>query len=88
MVQLISFCWRRRWSFTLWSSSDSPSSARSSSVWVSVVERAKQVWCGLWTGHCDLLEKDSDTGRVFLACLNCERETPGWILPCERGHRA
>ena len=42
-----------------------------------MVDRVKQMWCGLH-GHDSLLQFEQD--RMFLRCVSCGRETPGWNL--------
>lgn len=40
-----------------------------------VLRRAGQLMCGL-QGHEDLVQ--FDRGRMFLRCVTCGRDTPGW----------
>jgi len=40
-----------------------------------MVDRVKQMWCGLH-GHDALLQFEQD--RMFLRCVSCGHETPGW----------
>jgi len=42
-----------------------------------MVDRVKQMWCGLH-GHDRLLQFEQD--RLFLRCVSCGHETPGWTL--------
>ena len=42
-----------------------------------MVDRVKQMWCGLH-GHDALLQFERD--RMFLRCVSCGHETPGWDL--------
>jgi hypothetical protein len=42
-----------------------------------MVDRVKQMWCGLH-GHDALLQFQQD--RMFLRCVSCGHETPGWNL--------
>jgi len=42
-----------------------------------VLERARQLICGLH-GHDTLLQFEPD--RMFLRCVSCGHETPGWAL--------
>jgi hypothetical protein len=42
-----------------------------------VIERLRQVFCGLH-GHDSLLQFEQE--RMFLKCVSCGRETPGWSL--------
>ncbi len=42
-----------------------------------VVDRVRQVVCGLH-GHDNLLQFERD--RMFLRCVSCGHETPGWEL--------
>jgi hypothetical protein len=42
-----------------------------------MVDRVKQMWCGLH-GHDSLLQFEQD--RIFLRCVSCGHETPGWDL--------
>ena len=42
-----------------------------------MVDRVKQMWCGLH-GHDSLLQFQQD--RMFLRCVSCGHETPGWNL--------
>lgn len=42
-----------------------------------MVDRVKQMWCGLH-GHDSLLQFEHD--RIFLRCVSCGHETPGWDL--------
>ena len=43
----------------------------------SMIERVRQVFCGLH-GHDNLLQFEQD--RMFLKCVSCGHETPGWSL--------
>ncbi|HEV3058391.1 MAG TPA: hypothetical protein VGY48_09075 [Vicinamibacterales bacterium] len=54
-----------------------------------VIERVRQVLCGLH-GHDTLLQFGED--RMFLRCVSCGHETPGWDLDeapptAAHGHR-
>lgn len=42
-----------------------------------MVDRVRQLWCGLH-GHDSLLQFQQD--RMFLRCVSCGHETPGWNL--------
>ena len=42
-----------------------------------VLDRVRQVFCGLH-GHDTLLQFEQD--RMFLRCVSCGHETPGWEL--------
>jgi hypothetical protein len=42
-----------------------------------LVDRARQILCGLH-GHDTLLQFEHD--RMFLRCVSCGHETPGWEL--------
>jgi len=42
-----------------------------------LVDRARQMLCGLH-GHDTLLQFEHD--RMFLRCVSCGHETPGWEL--------
>jgi hypothetical protein len=42
-----------------------------------VVDRLRQVLCGLH-GHDNLLQFEQD--RMFLRCVSCGHESPGWSL--------
>jgi len=42
-----------------------------------MVDRVRQMWCGLH-GHDALLQFEQD--RMFLRCVSCGHETPGWNL--------
>ena len=42
-----------------------------------VMDRIRQAWCGLH-GHDTLLQFAHD--RMFLRCVSCGHETPGWEL--------
>lgn len=42
-----------------------------------VVDRVRQMWCGLH-GHDALLQFEQE--RMFLRCVSCGHETPGWDL--------
>lgn len=42
-----------------------------------MVDRVKQLWCGLH-GHDALLQFEQD--RMYLRCVSCGHETPGWNL--------
>src|SRR5262245_33631223 len=42
-----------------------------------VMDRLRQVYCGLH-GHDSLLQFEQD--RMFLRCVSCGHETPGWEL--------
>ena len=45
-----------------------------------LLDRARQVLCGLH-GHDTLLQFEHD--RMFLRCVSCGHETPGWELKDE-----
>ena len=42
-----------------------------------VIDRLRQLYCGLH-GHDTLLQFEQD--RMFLRCVSCGHETPGWEL--------
>jgi hypothetical protein len=42
-----------------------------------VIDRVRQVFCGLH-GHDSMLQFEQD--RMFLRCVSCGHETPGWSL--------
>ena len=42
-----------------------------------VMDRVRQAWCGLH-GHDSLLQFERD--RMFLRCVSCGHETPGWEI--------
>jgi hypothetical protein len=42
-----------------------------------VIDRLRQMYCGLH-GHDTLLQFEQD--RMFLRCVSCGHETPGWEL--------
>lgn len=42
-----------------------------------MVDRVRQLWCGLH-GHDSLLQFEQD--RMYLRCVSCGHETPGWNL--------
>jgi hypothetical protein len=42
-----------------------------------MVERMRQLFCGLH-GHDSLLQFERD--RIFLKCVSCGHESPGWQL--------
>ena len=42
-----------------------------------VVERVRQMFCGMH-GHDNLLQFERD--RMFLRCVSCGHESPGWAL--------
>jgi len=42
-----------------------------------VFDRLRHLWCGLH-GHDTLLQFQQD--RMFLRCVSCGHETPGWSL--------
>ena len=42
-----------------------------------VIDRLRQMYCGLH-GHDALLQFEQD--RMFLRCVSCGHETPGWEL--------
>ena len=42
-----------------------------------VMDRVRQMFCGLH-GHDNLLQFEQD--RMFLKCVSCGHETPGWSL--------
>jgi len=42
-----------------------------------VIDRVRQMFCGLH-GHDNLLQFEQD--RMFLKCVSCGHETPGWSL--------
>ncbi len=46
-------------------------------VGARVLDKVRQVFCGLH-GHDNLLQFERD--RMFLRCVSCGRETPGWEL--------
>jgi hypothetical protein len=43
----------------------------------NVLERVRQMFCGLH-GHDSLLQYEQD--RMFLKCVSCGHESPGWEL--------
>jgi hypothetical protein len=43
----------------------------------AVVAKVRQMFCGMH-GHDNLLQFERD--RLFLRCVSCGRETPGWEL--------
>ena len=43
----------------------------------SVMDRVRQMFCGLH-GHDNLLQFEQD--RMFLKCVSCGHESPGWEL--------
>jgi hypothetical protein len=43
----------------------------------AMVERVRQLFCGLH-GHDNLLQFEQD--RMFLKCVSCGHESPGWEL--------
>lgn len=45
-----------------------------------VMQRMRQVFCGLH-GHDTLLQFEQD--RMFLRCVSCGHETPGWTIADE-----
>jgi hypothetical protein len=46
-------------------------------VGVRLLNVARQVWCGVH-GHDSLLQFERD--RMFLRCVSCGHETPGWEI--------
>ena len=42
-----------------------------------VIDRVRQMFCGLH-GHDSMLQFEQD--RMFLRCVSCGHETPGWSL--------
>src|SRR5262245_619670 len=44
---------------------------------LSVIDRLRQVFCGLH-GHDNLLQFEQE--RMFLKCVSCGHQTPGWSL--------
>ena len=44
---------------------------------VGVLDRVRQMFCGLH-GHDNLLQFEQD--RMFLRCVSCGHETPGWTM--------
>jgi hypothetical protein len=44
---------------------------------MTVMNRVRQSYCALH-GHDNLLQFEPD--RLFLKCVSCEHETPGWEL--------
>ena len=42
-----------------------------------VMARSREFWCGL-RGHDNLMQFEKK--RVFLQCVSCGHETPGWAL--------
>jgi hypothetical protein len=47
----------------------------------AVLDKISQLLCGI-QGHDEMLEFDGS--RMFLRCVNCGHETPGWDV--RRGH--
>ena len=43
----------------------------------SMIDRVRQMFCGLH-GHDNLLQFEQE--RMFLKCVSCGHETPGWSL--------
>ena len=43
----------------------------------SMIDRVRQMFCGLH-GHDNLLQFEQE--RMFLKCVSCGHETPGWAL--------
>jgi hypothetical protein len=43
----------------------------------AIVARVRQLFCGMH-GHDDLLQFEQD--RMFLRCVSCGHESPGWEL--------
>lgn len=56
---------------------DAGTSHPESGVGARVLEKIRQVICGLH-GHDNLLQFERD--RMFLQCASCGHETPGWAL--------
>jgi hypothetical protein len=44
---------------------------------LGVIDRLRQMYCGLH-GHDSLLQFEQD--RMFLRCVSCGHQTPGWEL--------
>ncbi len=44
---------------------------------LGVMDRVRQLLCGLH-GHDSLLQFEQD--RMFLRCVSCGHETPGWMI--------
>jgi hypothetical protein len=44
---------------------------------MTVLDRVRQSYCALH-GHDNLLKIEQD--RLFLKCVSCDHETPGWQL--------
>jgi hypothetical protein len=42
-----------------------------------VMDRVRQMWCGLH-GHDSMLQFEQE--RMYLRCVSCGHETPGWEL--------
>ena len=42
-----------------------------------VFARSREFWCGLH-GHDNLMHVEKD--RLFLECVSCGHESPGWVL--------
>jgi hypothetical protein len=50
---------------------------REDGLGTAVIDKVRQVFCGLH-GHDDLLQFEED--RMFLKCVSCGHESPGWEL--------
>jgi hypothetical protein len=46
-------------------------------IGTAVVEKVRQMFCGMH-GHDNLLQFEQD--RMFLRCVSCGHESPGWAL--------
>jgi len=44
---------------------------------LNVIDRLRQIFCGLH-GHDNLLQFEQE--RMFLKCVSCGHQTPGWSL--------
>jgi hypothetical protein len=50
---------------------------REDGLGTAVIDKVRQAFCGLH-GHDDLLQFEQD--RMFLKCVSCGHESPGWAL--------
>ena len=50
---------------------------REDGLGIAVIDKVRQVFCGLH-GHDNLLQFEQD--RMFLRCVSCGHESPGWEL--------
>jgi hypothetical protein len=55
-----------------------PNTPTTSTAIRRAIDALRRGWCGFWRAH-DRLPQFTD-GRMFLRCMSCGHETPGWEL--------